>query len=205
MDQDQYRTIATESQGLFKEKGSKFIAIAVPVDSVEMVKLKLEQIIKQYHDARHHCYAYKIDGHPYEYRYNDDGEPSGTAGKPIYGQIESFGLTNLLIVVIRYFGGVKLGTGGLIQAYKSAAHDALEHSTIVIKTIKLRLSIQFPYNATNIIMRIIKEEKLDISYQEFTDAVTMVLSIRRKKFQQVIDRLAVIEGLQINSEHFPER
>ncbi len=130
---DEYRTLQEESRGLYKEKGSRFISIAVPVESAGDVKSQLESLRKQYHDARHHCYAYRLGEPPYEFRYNDDGEPSGTAGKPIFGQIQSFDLTNILIVVVRYFGGVKLGTGGLIQAYRSAAKEAIENGRIVTK------------------------------------------------------------------------
>jgi uncharacterized YigZ family protein len=195
MEADQYRTISAASQGLYKEKGSKFIAIAVPVDSSDEVKMQLEQIRKQYHDARHHCYAYKIGADNPEYRYNDDGEPSGTAGKPIFGQIESYGLTNILIVVIRYFGGVKLGTGGLIQAYRTAARDALGNGNIITKTLKLRFSVNFPYEVTNEVMRIIKEEDIEIIDQDFTDKTYMTLLIRKLKFQRVVGRLKSIDGI----------
>ena len=133
METDEYRTLEGTSEGVYKEKGSKFIAIASPVGSVDEVKLQLDKLRKQYHDARHHCYAYRIGYEPIEFRQNDDGEPSGTAGKPILGQIQSFELTNTLVVVIRYFGGVKLGTGGLIQAYRTAARTSLENGKIITK------------------------------------------------------------------------
>ena len=195
MEEDQYRTISGSSKGVYKEKGSKFIAIARPVDSLDNVRSQLEQIRKQYHDARHHCYAYKIGKDSPEIRYNDDGEPSGTAGKPIFGQIESFGLTNLLIVVIRYFGGVKLGTGGLIQAYRSAARDALEGATIITNTIKLSFSVNFPYEVTSEVMRIIQEEDLEIIDQQFTHKTFLTLLIRKLKFQRVVDRFFSIDGI----------
>ena len=146
---DEYKTLQETSQGLYKEKGSKFIAIAAPTGSLDEVRLQLEMLRKQYHDARHHCYAYRLGEEPYEIRYNDDGEPSGTAGKPIFGQIQSFGLTNVLIVVVRYFGGVKLGTGGLIQAYKTAAKDAIENGKIITKIWTGKLEIRFNYLQMN--------------------------------------------------------
>jgi uncharacterized YigZ family protein len=198
MDEDQYLTIAGTSEGIFKEKGSKFIAIAVPVHSVEQARSELESIRKKYHDARHHCYAYKIGrDDEAEYRYNDDGEPSGTAGKPIYGQIESFGLSHILIVVIRYFGGIKLGTGGLIQAYKAAARDALENAKIITRTRYAPLTIMFPYPAMNDIMRCIKEEDLDIRDQEFTLEGKITLNIRLGRYEMTKERFLSIEGVTI--------
>lgn len=196
MQEDQYLSIAGESRGLYKEKGSKFIAVAMPVDTLEEVKPILEQLRKKYHDARHHCYAYKIGKEGPLFRYNDDGEPSGTAGKPIFGQIESFGLTNILIVVIRYFGGVKLGTGGLIQAYRTAARDSLEQAGKVTRTLHQSLHFKFPYLAMNEVMKIIKEEELEIIKQEFTLEAIISLSIRKAKFQRVKKRFSNISGIE---------
>ena len=130
-----YKTIAANSEGIYKEKGSKFIAIASPVYSEDEFKTFLNQVKKDYHDARHHCYAFKIGLTDNEYRYNDDGEPNNSAGAPIYGQIQSFNVTNIAIVVVRYFGGTKLGVGGLITAYKEAAKDALQNIKIVNRTV----------------------------------------------------------------------
>ena len=180
---DEYRTIAAPSEGLFKEKGSKFIALAFPAESLDEAKNHLEAVKKQYHDARHHCYAYRIGAEPYELRYNDDGEPSGTAGKPIYGQIESFGLTNILIVVIRYFGGVKLGTGGLIQAYKTAAREALNNARTELRTWKTRVSIRFPYPQMDQVMQVIQEEALDLIKQEAYEDCLIILEIRTGKLE----------------------
>ena len=202
MEEDQYLTIATEATGVYKEKGSKFIALALPAGSVEEVKTHLERVRKQYHDARHHCYAYKIGHDQPEYRYNDAGEPSGTAGKPIYGQIESFGLSNLLIVVVRYFGGVKLGTGGLIQAYRAAARDALEQSEREVRTIHRALSLNFPYPAMNDVMRIIKEEELEMKNQEFTLEGNISVSVRLSRYAQVRDRFMAIEGVAVSEGAF---
>lgn len=195
MEEDQYLTISAKSTGLYKEKGSRFIALACPVETLEEVKERLENIRKEYHDARHHCYAYKLGKENPEYRMNDDGEPSGTAGKPIYGQIESFGLTNVLIVVVRYFGGIKLGTGGLIQAYRTAARDALQQANVISKTLMMTMTLRFPYIAINEVMRIIKEEDLGIVSQDFSMEARMELRIRKGRFAAVRERLSTISGL----------
>ena len=195
MEADQYLSISSESQGLYKEKGSKFIALAFPVDSLEEVRSHLEELRKKYHDARHHCYAYKIGKESPEYRYNDDGEPSGTAGKPIFGQIESFGLTNVLIVVIRYFGGIKLGTGGLIQAYKAATKDALEQADILTKTMQQMLRIKFPYLAMADVMKIIKDEGADILEQNFTLEGALKIKVRKSRFMEARDKFSSINGV----------
>jgi len=195
MEEDQYLTIASESTGLYKEKGSKFIALACPVDSVDEFRASLEKIKKQYHDARHHCYAYKIGKDDMEYRYNDDGEPSGTAGKQIYGQIESFGLTNVMVVVVRYFGGIKLGTGGLIQAYKAAAKDALHQAEMVTKTIHMDLPIVFPYLVINDIMRIVKDEELMIIKQDFSLEGKLFLRVRKNRYETVKDKFSTVRGV----------
>lgn len=193
---DEYRTLQEMTQGLYKEKGSKFIAIALPAESANDVKLQLEQLRKQYHDARHHCYAYRLGEEPYEIRYNDDGEPSGTAGKPIYGQIQSFELTNILIVVIRYFGGVKLGVGGLIQAYRVAARDAIINGKIVNKTWKATLEIRFNYLQMNEVMHIIKDEGLRIITQESSDQSCILLEIRKGIMDEVIRKFSFLEKLE---------
>ena len=190
---DTYRTIQQESQGLYKEKGSRFIAVAIPVGSMEDVKTQLEHLRKQYHDARHHCYAYRLGEEPYEFRYNDDGEPSGTAGKPIYGQIQSFELTNILIVVIRYFGGVKLGTGGLIQAYRAAARNALENGIIISKTFNLNLEIKFDYSQMNAVMRVIKEEGLRVIRQDSGQYCCIMLEINKSSFEHVMKKFSSIK------------
>jgi uncharacterized YigZ family protein len=194
---DEYRTLQDISQGLYKEKGSKFIAIAIPVDSSDDVKLQLEQLRKRYHDARHHCYAYRLGEEPYEVRYNDDGEPSGTAGKPIFGQIQSFELTNVLIVVIRYFGGVKLGIGGLIQAYRSAAKDALENGKVITKTWKSLLEIRFDYFQMNDVMRVIKDEGLRIIHQESLGQSCILLEIRKGDLETAIRKFSSLEKINL--------
>ncbi|OFX54518.1 MAG: YigZ family protein, partial [Bacteroidetes bacterium GWA2_30_7] len=150
---DTYLTIESQSEGLFKDKGSKFIAFAIPVCNEDEIKQHLESIRKKYYDARHHCYAYRLGLEGNIYRTNDDGEPSNTAGKPIYGQILSNELTNVLIIVVRYFGGILLGTGGLINAYKSASANAIANAKIIKKTEDTLLKIIFDYTITNDVMK----------------------------------------------------
>jgi uncharacterized YigZ family protein len=193
---DEYRTLQGVSQGLYKEKGSKFIAIAIPVDSSDNIRIQLEQLRKRYHDARHHCYAYRLGEEPGETRFNDDGEPSGTAGKPIFGQIQSFELTNVLIVVIRYFGGVKLGTGGLIQAYRAAAKDAISNGKIITKTWTSSLEIRFDYLLMNDVMRIIKDESLRIITQESSEQTRILLEIRKGNLEIVIRKFSSLGKLE---------
>jgi uncharacterized YigZ family protein len=193
---DEYKTLEDISQGLYKEKGSKFIAVAVPVETANDVKLQLVQMRKRYHDARHHCYAYRIGEEPYEIRFNDDGEPSGTAGKPIFGQIQSFELTNVLIVVVRYFGGVKLGTGGLIQAYRAASRNAIENGKIISKTWKTSVEIQFGYLQMNEVMHIIKEENLRILSQESAEQSFIILEIRKGNLDAVMRKFSSLEKLK---------
>src|SRR6187402_1748370 len=164
---DNYNTIAFPSEeSLFKEKSSKFFGYAFPIESEEEVKPILETLKKQHPNAVHYCYAYQIGTETIQYRANDDGEPSNTAGTPIYGQIQSFGLTNVLVVVVRIFGGVKLGVGGLIAAYKTTAQMTLENCEIVEKTIDVHFLIYFDYKNMNKLMRVIKEKKLEITSQE---------------------------------------
>jgi uncharacterized YigZ family protein len=165
---DTYQTIASESEEvLFKEKGSKFFGYAFPLENEDEVKPIIETLKKQHPHAVHYCYAYQLGTAPkISYRANDDGEPGNTAGAPIYGQIQSFGLTNVLVVVVRFFGGTKLGVGGLITAYKTTAQMALEVSEIVEKTIDVYFLISFDYKNMNKVMRVIKEKKLDIVSQE---------------------------------------
>lgn len=164
---ERYLTIAGEAEGIYKDKGSKFLAFAVPAESIEDVKEQLEQFRQRYHDARHICYAYMLGAERQDYRANDDGEPSGTAGRPILGQINSRQLTNILIVVVRYFGGILLGTGGLITAYKEAASDALSRAEIVEKDVMIRKTLRFPYEKMNEVMRLLKDTQAVITRQDF--------------------------------------
>ncbi|MBS0010895.1 MAG: YigZ family protein [Bacteroidales bacterium] len=197
---DEYRSIRKEAEGLFKDRGSKFIAIAIPVETVEEVNEALESVKKKYHDARHHCYAYKLGTGDDKQRLNDDGEPSGTAGKPIMRQISSFRLTNVIIIVVRYFGGTLLGTGGLINAYRNAAKDALENARIIKKTVNITLRLHFPYDAMNDVMTIIKEEKLEQSHQVFEMACSLKIHFRASMERKIRDKLALIDKLEIERE-----
>jgi uncharacterized YigZ family protein len=187
--EDTYKTITQPGSGIYKEKGSKFIALAYPVTGEDGVKQILEDLRKEYYDARHHCYAYILGPDKSAWRVNDDGEPSGTGGKPIHGQILSFDLTNILIVVIRYFGGTKLGVSGLINAYKSAAKDALLQAEIVEKTVNEVYRLEFPYELMNDVMRIIKEEDLQIIENQFNNSCTITYSIRKNEADRVKTRL----------------
>jgi uncharacterized YigZ family protein len=192
---DTYNTIALPSEEtLFKEKNSKFFGYAFPIESEEEVKPIIEILRKQHPNAGHFCYAYQIGTETIQYRANDDGEPSNTAGAPIYGQIQSFGLTNVLTVVVRIFGGVKLGVGGLISAYKTSAQITLESCEIIEKTIDIHFQISFDYKNMNKVMRVIKEKKLDIISQEMeinedTDLPIgkIVIKTRKKNAEMVFD------------------
>ena len=199
--EDIYKTIKTQSTGIFKDRGSKFIALAIPVISENETKEKLEVIRKKYYDATHHCYAYQLGFDKSAYRINDDGEPSGTAGKPIFGQILSNDLTNILIVVIRYYGGTKLGVPGLINAYKTSAAIALENSEIITKIIKEIYEIEYDYLAMNNVMKIIKEEKLEQLENVFDLKCKIVFSVRKNNSKKVYKSLKNINGLSIRYVH----
>ncbi len=196
--EDTYQTLSAKAEGLYKEKGSKFIALAYPVTSEEEVKEILASLRKEYHDARHHCYSYIIGFKGEHWRANDDGEPSGTAGRPIQGQIQSFNLTNVLIVVIRYFGGTKLGVSGLIHAYKTAAADALEHSNIVVNTVKDIYKITFGYLAMNDIMKLVKDENLNIMEQNFDTSCFITVGIRQSRTESVLGKIEKIDSALAN-------
>ena len=186
---DVFKTIASPSSGQYTEKRSKFLAFAFPVTTIEEIKALLDEYQKKYFDARHLCYAYMLGHERQDFRANDNGEPSGTAGKPILGQINSNELTDILIMVVRYFGGVKLGTSGLIQAYKAAAAEALAAATIIEKTVDLQLTISFEYPVMNQVMRIVKEEAPNIVSQQFDNDCVMTLSTRVSLMPRLRDRL----------------
>lgn len=177
---DFYFTIYEPSKAIFKEKGSKFLAFAYPVRNEDEIREYLEAIKKDYHDARHHCYAWVLGGEGENYRANDDGEPSNTAGKPILGQIRSFGLTNILIIVVRYFGGTLLGVGGLISAYKTASRDALSEAKIKKVEFVQTYTLFFTYEHMNTIMRVVKELNLSIVEQKFENDCSFKLVVRKK-------------------------
>ena len=187
-EKDTYKTIAAASEeALYKEKNSKFFGYAFPVTTEEEIKEILEHLRKEHFSARHWCYAYQIGTEKIQYRANDDGEPNNSAGMPIYGQIQSFEVTNVLVVVVRYFGGVKLGVGGLISAYKIAAQMALENSEIVERTIDKHFIISFGYANMNKVMRIIKEKNLQIISQKMEMDCEIEISIRKKNVQNLLD------------------
>lgn len=196
---DTFRTIASSSEGSYKEKGSKFLSFAFPVKNVDEINQILAQYRKQYYDARHICYAYMLGNAKNEWRANDDGEPSGTAGRPILGQINSFELTNVLVIVVRYFGGILLGTGGLITAYKEASRDALEQAGIVEQTIDEIISIEFDYLLMNEVMRIVKEMSLQILDQSFDNMCAMKLAIRQSDAEKLKSKLENIIGVIIEN------
>jgi uncharacterized YigZ family protein len=185
---DTYKTIASPSEEiLFKEKNSKFFGYAFPVTSEEGIKNYLDILRKQHFGAVHFCYAFQIGTDKIQYRANDDGEPSNTAGAPIYGQIQSFGLTNILIVVVRFFGGIKLGVGGLISAYRTSAQMALEASEIIEKTINIHYIVSFDYKNMNKVMRVIKEKNLEIISQNMNESCEIEIATRKKNAEQIVD------------------
>jgi uncharacterized YigZ family protein len=196
MESDCYKTIRSSSEGIYKEKGSRFISFAFPVGSPEEIKPIIEGIRKEYHDARHHCYAYMVGSDRLIWRLNDDGEPSGTAGRPILGQINSFGLTNILIVVTRYFGGTLLGVSGLINAYKSAAADAIRNAEIIERTLHEYYRLDFSYSSMNDVMKILKEEDAGQSGQSFELECSVIIDFKVSAREKIVSRLARIEGLK---------
>ena len=196
-DIDTYKTIKGSSEGVYKEKGSKFLAYAYPVFTENEIKDHITELKKRYHDARHHCYAWKLSMDDNHYRMNDDGEPSGTAGKPIYGQILSHELTNVLVVVVRYFGGTKLGTSGLIHAYKTATKDAFENAEIIEQTVNDIITVSFDYPAMNDVMRIVKEEEPEVLEQDFNLDCKMVLSIRQSQTPVLEEKLKKLQSVKV--------
>ena len=186
---DKYKSIAAPSEGLFKDKGSRFLAFAYQVESVEEVKPLVDALKKEYHDARHHCFAYRIGHKGDVFRANDDGEPSGSAGRPILGQIDSAGLSDILVVVVRYFGGIKLGVPGLIRAYKTAAADALQSATIIEKTACKAFKISFDYLAMNAVMKILKDLGLPQQDQQFGEKCSITTRVPLSQVDIFLERL----------------
>ncbi|CDB11058.1 MULTISPECIES: IMPACT family protein [Bacteroides] len=196
MSEDTYKTIVAPSEGIYTEKRSKFIAMAFPVRTVDEIKVHLEACQKKYYDARHVCYAYMLGHERKDFRANDNGEPSGTAGKPILGQINSNELTDILIVVVRYFGGIKLGTSGLIQAYKAAAAEAIAAAEFVERTVDDVVSFLFEYPFMNDVMRVVKEMNPEIVQQAYDMDCSMTLRIRRSLMPALKARLEKVETLR---------
>ena len=193
-----YRTIDVKSECLLKEKQSKFYGYAFPVLDIDSVKSSIDSLKKMHHSARHFCYAYQIGVQDLVFRVNDDGEPRNSAGTPIYGQIQSFELTNILIVVVRYFGGTKLGLGGLVSAYKECAKLTIESNTIIIKEITIKVQIKFDYLLMNKVMRVIKEHNLKILNQQMHTSCVFELLTTRKNNHIVCDQFNRHLGIVIS-------
>ncbi|MBQ8735190.1 MAG: YigZ family protein [Bacteroidaceae bacterium] len=188
LEEDIYKTIEIAGEGIYSEKRSKFLAFAIPVQSLDDVKREVEAYQKKYYDARHVCYAYRLGERRELFRANDNGEPSGTAGKPILGQIDSRELTNVLVIVVRYFGGIKLGPSGLIVAYKAAAAEALDATEHIEKTINEEITLKFSYPLLNDVLRIVKEEAPRIVEQVFDNECVVRLSIRLTRMPRLRER-----------------
>lgn len=193
----EYRTLESPSQAVIREKMSKFIAFAFPAATADEARERISAVASEYHDARHVCWAYMLGADCSEFQWTDNGEPSGTAGKPILGQIRSLGLTNVAVAVVRYFGGIKLGTSGLIAAYREAARQALEAGTTVVRHETARITLTFPYMAMNSVMRAVKDPEIRIESQEFDNTCRMTLSVRTDRADSMQARLNDIEGTSV--------
>lgn len=196
MDQDSYRTLAAASEATVRERGSRFLAFAWPVASEQEIRERLDALRKTYYDATHHCYAWRLGPEGGTQRSNDDGEPPGTAGKPILGQLLSHGITDVLVAVVRYFGGTKLGVPGLIAAYREAAATAIEAGETVEKTVDTMIDVHFSFVAMNAVMRIVKEEQPRIVEQRFDNLCTMRLAVRKSRAETLVGKLQQVEGAQ---------
>ena len=201
---DTYKTIDEISKAIYTEKRSKFIAYAIPVRTVENVKTEIGKYRKEYYDSRHVCWAYMLGPERKDFRSNDDGEPSGTAGKPILGQINSNELTDILVIVVRYFGGIKLGTSGLIVAYREAAAEAIAEAAIIEKTVDMQTSFIFEYPFMNDVMKIVKDMEPTIINQQFDMDCQMTLEIRKASFDEMKARLEKVESLRFIEEEEEE-
>lgn len=195
--EDTFKTIEKPSEGLFKDKGSRFISYAFPVNTEEEIRGIVQSIRKEHHSARHHCFAWRIGADKLIFRTNDDGEPSSTAGKPILGQIQSFDLTNILIVVVRYFGGTLLGVSGLINAYRTAALDAIHQAKIVEKLLEKWLLIEFDHGTMNEVMKIFKDEKLSQIDPQFDLKCSIKTHIRISESDRIEEKLRMIDGVEV--------
>lgn len=194
---DTYLTIEKPTEAIFKDKGSKFLTFAYPVENDQQIKDILNQLKKEHHTANHHCYAYRLGADKLNFRANDDGEPNNTAGKPILGQIQSNDLTNILIVVVRYFGGTLLGVSGLINAYKNSAAEVIKVSAIIEKQILFHYTIQFYFEHLNDVMKLLKQLDCKITNQQFDNNCEMSFSIRKANSEQCEEKLKKIEGLKL--------
>ena len=197
--EDIYKTIEKESNGYFKDKGSKFFSYAYPLKNEDEVKEIISLLKKEHHSARHQCYAWRLGTEELRTRANDDGEPSSTAGKPILGQIQSFELTNILVVVVRYFGGTLLGVGGLINAYKNAAADALNNAEIVEKPIERKFRLEFTYNELNGVMLLIKQNNLNVITTDFKETCSLDFSVLKSQAEHAFQLFDEFYGVTVKS------
>ena len=193
---DTYKTIGLPNEGLYKEKGSRFISYAFPVTNEHQIKEIITNLKKEHHSARHHCFAWRLGSDLQSFRVNDDGEPSGTAGKPIFSQIQLHGLTNILIIVVRYFGGILLGTSGLINAYKQAAADVLNNASIIEKVVEINIEVNFDYLAMNDFMTIMKEFQVGMKESHFDNSCKVNFSVRKQLMDQIMEKLGKIDHLK---------
>ncbi len=194
---DRYNSIAEVSEGLFRDNGSRFLAFAYPVETEARIKEIVSSLKKEYHDARHHCYAYRLGYKGDVFRANDDGEPSGSAGRQILGQIDSRGLSDVLVVVVRYFGGIKLGIPGLIRAYRTSADDALSRAVVIEKTAAVDFRLEFGYMSMNAVMKVLKDMKMEARDQQFDTNCSLTVAVRLSAEEDFLSRVADIEGCTV--------
>ncbi|HOF56400.1 MAG TPA: YigZ family protein [Prolixibacteraceae bacterium] len=195
---DTYNTVSAPSEGIFKDKGSRFLAFLYPVKNEEEIRELLQKIKKEHYNARHHCYAWRLGKEEIRFRANDDGEPSSTAGKPILGQLVSKELTQVLLVVVRYFGGILLGTGGLIHAYREAAADAIRNASIETRLIEEEFQLNFNYSELNTVMQIIKNENLTQTSVNLTEKCKITFSVRKSDIERILSLFRNIYGVEIS-------
>jgi uncharacterized YigZ family protein len=197
MNSDQYKTIKSKSEGYFKDKGSKFYAFAFPVETEEEINKCRDQVRKEYHDVRHHVYAYRLGADLKNFRASDDGEPSNSSGPPVLGKIRSNELSNILIIVVRYFGGTKLGIPGLINAYGTAAENAVNNAQTIIKTVTKQINVKFEYPQMNDVMRLIKENNLEILSQDLQLSCEISISVAESKYEKVLNLFKINHKLEV--------
>ncbi|MCM1021900.1 MAG: YigZ family protein [Muribaculum sp.] len=195
---DTYLTLESPAEGWYREKMSKFLAFAIPIETTAEAKDAITEYQNKYHDARHVCWAYMLGADRKTFQSNDNGEPSGTAGKPILGQINSFQLTNIIIIVVRYFGGIKLGTSGLISAYREAAREAILAGNIIELHETAAINFTYPYLSMNSVMKLVKDSGAQIISQQFDNNCSMVLRIRRDHAQQLVEKISAIDGTSVS-------
>lgn len=200
MAEDTYRTVVGEAEAILKERSSKFLALSYHVESAEEVREIIEPLRKRFYDATHHCYAYRIGPKGEEWRANDDGEPSGTAGKPILGQLLSRDITNVLVVVVRWFGGTKLGVPGLIEAYRESTVAVLDVAKVEERTVDRRLKIRYPFESMNGVMKAVKATQPKILDQQFDNMCTMEIAVRLSDADELISRLEKVDGISFEDE-----